>query len=260
MLCQYLPIWGLRILVVSGKYRPDMSESKIKRIVVLANSVKRNHWCLAGKELFGEEGNWTPGLWVRPVDPAHEGAVTAETMRLGENRLPRFLDIVDVPILKHAQDANHPEDWAVDASRRWEHRGMATPADLPKLVDHPPHLWKGWMDARKVRGGYVSKMMQPASLYLINPKQGARVVVFWDEATKRVKKRLHLRHQGQDHEFDVTDPTFEGRYLGSRRPQAETCEVALPADGRLYLCLSLTPEFHEAHYKIAATIWEAPPA
>jgi hypothetical protein len=238
-----------------------MGIASVKRMVVLANSVKRSHWCVAGKELFGGEGNWTPGLWVRPVDPAHEGAITAEAMRLEENRVPRFLDIVDVPILQHAQDANHPEDWIADTSRRWVRQGIFPLADLPRLLDRPAYLWKGFRDSRIVRGGYVSKMMRPASLYFIKPEGEAKAAVYWDEEKKRVRKRLHLSYNGQDHEFDITDPLFEGSYVGSRHIKTrELLDIPLAADGRLHLCLSLTPEFNGAHYKIAATIWEAPPA
>jgi hypothetical protein len=238
-----------------------MGEPIVKRIVVLANSVKRNHRCVAGKELFGEDGNWTPGLWTRPVDPAHEGAITLETMRCADGQPIKFLDIVDVPILSWANDPNHPEDWVVDTSRQWVRQGTLPLTELSRLLDHPVHLWKGWMDDRIVRGGYVGKMMQPASLYFIKPEGEVKVCVYWDEEKMRVRKRLRLRHGGQDHEFDITDPQFESHYPGlTHSKDGPPTEIPLEADGRLHLCLSLTPEFHGAHYKIAATIWEAPPA
>jgi len=235
-----------------------MGTANVKRMVVLANSVKRSHWCVAGKELFGAEGHWTPGLWVRPVDPAHEGAITAETMRLEENRMPRFLDIVDVPILSHAQDANHPEDWAVDPARRWVRQGKFPHGQLEKLLDRPVDLWSSRTDAAKVAAGYVSRMFRPATLYLIKP-EGAVCAKVFKEGPK-LRRRLHLRHHDVEHEFAITDPLFESHYPVRGRIGETPVEIPLAADGRLHLCLSLTPEFNGAHYKIAATIWEAPPA
>jgi len=236
-----------------------MSGAKVKRMVVLANSVKRSHWCVAGKELFGGEGNWMPGLWVRPVDPAHEGAITAETMRLEENRMPRFLDIVEVPILNHFQDANHPEDWIIDPARRWERRGTFPHGELDKLLDRPVDLWSSRTDAAKVPAGYVGKMFRPATLYFLKPEGAVRARVF--KEGPKLRRRLHLRYHDVEHEFAITDPLFESHYpVMGRRLDAGPVEIPLEADGRLHLCLSLTPEFNGAHYKIAATIWEAPPA
>ncbi len=104
-------------------------------------------------------------------------------------------------------------------------------------------------------------MLRPASLYFIKPSGAIKAVLFWDEEKKRLKNRLHLRYNGVDHEFDITDPLFESHYVGHLRAKGrEPVEISLAAGGRLHLCLSLTPEFHGAHYKIAATLWEAPPA
>jgi hypothetical protein len=237
-----------------------MNAPQYKRVVILANSVKHHHWCVAGREIFFSKGKWSPGLWIRPVDPAHEGAITSATMQLGPRRTPKIFDIVDIPILGWLKDQNHPEDWLVDTRHSWLHQGVFPLAQLEALVERPTHLWKGWTDTRKTRVGYVSKMLRPASLYFIKPEGEVKARIFWDEEKKRIKQRLHLRYAGQDNEFDITDPLFGSNYLGPRRPKgSDPIEITLPADGRLHLCLSLTPEFHGAHYKIAATIWEAPP-
>jgi len=114
-----------------------------KRVVILAHSVKRHHWCVAGREIFFSKGTWSPGLWIRPVDPAHEGAITTGTIQLADGGTPQFLDIVDIPILEWAKDRNHPEDWVVDTAHRWQRHGVFPLAQLAALIDRPPNLWKG---------------------------------------------------------------------------------------------------------------------
>jgi len=241
-----------------------MEAAGYKRIVVLANSVKRSHWCVAGKEIFASQGGWTPGLWVRPTDPANEGAITLQTMRGEDGRVPAVLDIVDVPILKYMGDNHHPEDWIVDTARRWRRQGTFPFAKVENLCDAPPHLWAMRTDAHKVREGFVAKMLRPATLYFIKPEESIQVSIFKETSSDhqaKLRRVLRLRHRGTDHEFAITDPRFEDCYLGGQRVFSERpLELTLPQTGRLYLCLSLTPPFHGAHYKIAATVWENPPA
>jgi hypothetical protein len=230
-----------------------------KRIVVLAKSVKHKHWCVAGKEVFESHGRWMAGLWVRPTDPANEGAITREMMRCDNGHIPQPFDIVDVPVAKCATDPHHPEDWIVDASRPWKHCGIFPASEADALVDTPPQLWGSRTDPRKLAEGYVAKMLRPASLYFIKPAGDFRIALFKEEA--RPRKRVALRYHDIEHEFDITDPSFEDHYLhGLRLGPEQRFEFTLKQDGRLYLCLSLTPPFHGAHYKIAATIWEKPPA
>lgn len=240
-----------------------MDTFSYKRLVILANSVKRNHWCVAGKELFPQAQGWTPGLWVRPTDPTYEGAISEVTMRCQNGRMPAVLDIVDVPCLKHLGDANHPEDWLVDATRPWRHHGIFPCAQVDTLCDQPSHLWSARLNPHKVREGYVSKMLRPATLYWIKP-EGSMQISLFKEASRagpaKLRRVLRLRYRDTEHEFAITDPRLEDNYLGSRRVYSEKpVELELTQNGDLFLCLSLTPSFHGAHYKIAATIWERPP-
>ncbi len=232
-------------------------------MVVLANSVKRSHRCVAGKEIFASQGGWTPGLWVRPIDPAYEGAITLESIRCEDGRSPAMLDIVDVPILKYAGDSHHPEDWIADTSRPWRRHGVFPFSKLDMLLDSPPHLWSMRTDPHKVIEGHVARMLRPASLYFIKPDQDVHVTISKEtgrDQQAKLRRVLRLRHQGTDHEFAITDPLFEDHYFGGRRVFSERpLELDLPQTGRLFLCLSLTPPFHGAHYKIAATVWENPP-
>jgi len=231
-----------------------------KLIVVLANSVKRSHWCVAGKQIFESNGRWVPGLWVRPMDPTTEGgAITRENMRCDNGRIPQPFDIIDIPMLKCVIDPHHPEDWVIDSSRQWKYCGTFPAGDADSLLDSPPQLWSSRTDPRKLPEGYIAKMLRPSSLFFIKPAADFHIAIFKED--DRPRRRLSLRYKDTDHEFDITDPTFEDRYLhGHRIIPGQKFEMTLPQDGRLHLCLSLTPPFHGAHYKIAATIWEKPPA
>jgi hypothetical protein len=65
----------------------------IKRIVVLANSIKNSGRCLAGKELLRTRGGWDPGGWVRVVGTEDGGEVPVSWMLEQFGREPKLLDI-----------------------------------------------------------------------------------------------------------------------------------------------------------------------
>jgi len=112
----------------------------------------------------------------------------------------------------------------------------------------------------KVRTGFVAKMLRPASLYLIRPILPVTAVIYWTRKKSASRKNSTCAHDGQDHEFAITDPHFESRYGGLRRLKGmPPADIQLPCDQSLHLCLSLTPDFHGAHYKNCGDHLEAPP-
>lgn len=58
------------------------SRTEFKRIIVLANSIKKGGRCVAGREVEGKEA--TVGNWVRPISDESEGESMSRHMVYGE--------------------------------------------------------------------------------------------------------------------------------------------------------------------------------
>jgi len=68
-----------------------------KRIVVLANSIKKGGRCVAGRELTDNEA--CTDKWLRPISTEVEGELMPKHMRLNTNKGVEVLDIIDIPLI-----------------------------------------------------------------------------------------------------------------------------------------------------------------
>lgn len=236
----------------------------IKCIVILANSIKKGHRCVAGKEISWDEKGWHVGDWIRPIGkPEDEGAVPMQEMRFKDGKYPEVLDIVEVPLIGPANDPNHPEDWVIDLDYYWKRvRGFPS-AELSILEDEDPQIWREARQLRKVSGGFVSAMNKPASLYFISPPKGWQAIVFrktiWSQGvpTERTKVHYLLRFSfdGKTHEFDITDPSFVSNFGHlAKAPEHGELVIPIPHSEEYFCCLSLTPAYMGYHYKILAAL------
>jgi hypothetical protein len=234
-----------------------------KAIVILANSVRSGHRCVAGKELIRNGESWDVGPWIRITDPGtKDGSVRYELTRCRGGEEVQVLDVVDIPMQKPVADEDHPEDWFVDTSQRWTHVARLQVEELSRMSDNPIDLWRDGGDGRSVPEGYVQKMGEPSSLFLIENPLNARVS-FWKErgtrgrdsdTIEKIRMRLSCTYGGVIHTFDITDPNFTERYHLFER--AESREQIMRLENPLHLCVSLTRPWNGRQYKIAATIFE----
>ena len=73
--------------------------SASKAIVILANSVRSGHRCVAGKELIRDGDGWEVGPWIRLTDPGtKDGSVRYELTRCRGGEEVGVLDVVEVPM------------------------------------------------------------------------------------------------------------------------------------------------------------------
>jgi hypothetical protein len=236
-----------------------------KTIVVLANSVKRAGRCLAGKEMLWDGSNWKSGNWIRPVSTAQGGEVSVAQMVKELGREPSLLEIVEIPVSSFVPLPDQPENWLLDSGSQWRRVGTLDWQQAMALVDQPHQLWdegRGW---RRVAQGYVQRMGQPASLYLIKPEEIVSIEVWTEpnpfEPPPAVKRHrlAKIRYGGLVHEFDITDPAFADRYypifpaVGTDRRK-----ITLSAPSETLVCVSLTPEYKGHQYKLVAAFVEPP--
>jgi hypothetical protein len=243
-----------------------------KTIVVLANSKKPGGRCLAGKELIRNGDLWEIGSWIRPVTSDSSGAVPDYQMSMalgrGLGHMPRLLEIIEIPFARPAPMPDQPENWLVEfplKARLWHAHGTFAWKDVSTLLDHPSTLWTEQANSRRVKSGYVQRMKNPASLYLIKP-EGILDIRIWSEPSQytqtgvKRRRRTTIRYAGINHEFDIDDVDFERRYY-SKFPGLNDATVypKLPKPDETIVCTSLALEHVDHyHYKIAAAFLEPP--
>ncbi|HTB82848.1 MAG TPA: hypothetical protein VK742_04270 [Candidatus Sulfotelmatobacter sp.] len=237
--------------------------AEIKHVLILANSIRAQKRCIAGKELIPNgEGGYYFGPWIRFTDPSvQDGAVSDQSTICPGHGFIKVFDIVKIIFRGKCNNPDHPEDWWFEPDQKWEFVGRGDVAWFPQLVDSPASLWHEGMDNDAVQSGFVRHMgANAATLFLIKaPAQwNFNYRKEWNSFTHKYDKRRRLSfdYAGKHHIFSVTDPSFTARHrvYENMTDQNQTVTVANPAGA--YFCLSLTPEFNGKHYKIGATIFE----
>jgi hypothetical protein len=232
-----------------------------KRIVILANSVKKNDHCIAGKEVIIQNGKISYGQWIRPVsEHGDEGALSASQCSLTGGNNPAIWDVVDVSLLRPEAYAPQPENWIIDESKPWR---KVVLNDLPAIaMDAPPNLWIDQTQKNdRVHPANLGKLKQVASLYLIRPKN-LRLRVGWDSfqgEPPKHKRRAYFEYQGEPYDLGLTDPAIEQKYCSpypAKDAGMPLVPLKDPAD--CVLCISLTRPFSftGCHHKVVATVIE----
>jgi hypothetical protein len=227
-----------------------------KRILVLANSIKKGNRCVAGRELLlATDGTEVLGPWIRPVDlRQHEGAILTATTVLG-GRVLTPLDVVEIDFDANANNPLHPEDWNITQTSPWRMIRRENPAIVGQLPCEAGDLW----GASTASSRRVAPTGGIPTLRLIKPTGRVVVEAYRDQTHWGTKYRRFLKidHLGATHVFSIDDPEFCTRHhldhLGDGRIVFELTSA------RTAVVASLTPPFEKdgQHYKIAATIFES---
>jgi len=234
---------------------------EFKRIIVLANSMKKGGRCVAGREVDGKEA--TVGNWLRPISDESEGELMSRHM-VTANGLPvEVLDIVDVPLHHHANDKCHPEDWVLATSHPWKHRKQFLVKDLVGLEEKPRNLWlEDRSNTDRVTCDFLQHRKQQQSLYLLRPKNLR--VRLWREFNprkgyKQKKTRAIFDYGDAEFALSLTDPVATTRHCTDFPNVNEPPrEFTLPFRDNCLVCVSLTPVFNGFHFKVVATVLELP--
>lgn len=228
-----------------------------KRILVLAHSYKYGGRCVAGREVLPAVQGYQPGPWLRPISDRDAGELTLSETRLRGGRQVQVLDVVDVPVRVPTLDPIQSDNWLLAPQVSW--RAAHDLGRLPPLtwfVEQPHDLW---LETRSPsdRIARATLLQHPPrqSLYLIQPRH-FRLRVGTDSAGKP-RRQATFEYASERYELSVTDPiiwdTYHCRVPG---PGEQPIEFPLPCGDELLLCISLTREFHDYHYKVVATILE----
>lgn len=237
-----------------------------KTIVVLAKSNKCSGYCVAGRELYLDNGAYCLGPWVRLVssDKDSKGAIFDRHFQLTEKESINVLDVVFVAIDGEQIIPGQPDNLLINESNKWTVQGRVPAMDVSTFIDKPMHLWQ----QDDVESHVVSPLADdenyvPQSLYLIKPAN----LVFtlshdWNDFYARFEKKIRVSFSYNDQQYNnlaMTDPKVK-RMLGRQHPKAgEKAKVRTLIKGdNYYLCVSLSPRFgtQQLHYKIVATVFD----
>lgn len=232
----------------------------VKRILILANSVKNGQHCIAGRELIERDGALSFGEWIRPVSRHGEGELSESDCRFPGGRSPKVFDVVDIPLEEQENSRSQPENWFIDPGQAW--RQIVSEHKLPRLrIDGPSDLWRevgGRQDRISPEG--LAGVSSGHSLYLIRAKQ-FRIQLGWRDGDGKPRKRRRgvFWYNARRYEFSITDPVMDRYYDPYPKPADEVREVKLDCGDDCVLCVSLTPVFEGYHYKVIAAVVERNP-
>lgn len=222
-----------------------------KKILVLANSIKKGGRCVAGLELLNNEP-LRLGEWIRPIDKTQdEGTINSGTTFIdGSHLYP--LDVVEIDFIKNAEDSNHPEDWIIKPHSQWHKLGNLSHSTLNHV---PSSAYDKWGNTKGVEPGSFNSTLQLLCLTSsIEVTAEHRHNPF--ENRSQFKTVTQLPTKDGSFEISVTDPFFTHKHglQPSSISQEERKTVTLQTG--TYLVLSLTPIFHGKQYKVVAAIIE----
>ena len=232
----------------------------VKRVLILANSIKKSARCVACREFIQGGAKARLGGWIRPVSENGEGELLPHHYALQQGGSASVLDMVDVPLKRQQSDPGQPENWLIDESTQWSKVGAVAIDKVAGFAEHPADLWLESTDhSDHITANDQAGRSTQTSLVLIRPEEFH--VRLWREHNPRKgytqrKTRAVFRYAGQEYSLSMTDPIFSERHCGNHPTESEGARKVVPPCGdNCLLCISLTPPFNEYHYKVVATVF-----
>lgn len=210
----------------------------VTKIVCLANSGMLNGRCIAGKEVLG---HGRVGRWIRPVRPKAETGLMDDDVRYDGDGLPRLLDVIEVPLLRHVPNSPHVEDWEIDPARRWKKIGEWPRERLDELVDDPLPRFVTW-DGRRISEDSARELF--ASLAFVRSYDATLYIRFND-----FKRCDQLRCKFSVNKNFLNIPVT----CCETKEEFRSGRLGKDLDGS-YICISLGRPLENFCYKLAAGV------
>ncbi len=230
-----------------------------KRVLILANSIKKNARCVAGREYFKDGSGFRLGDWVRPVSSLREGELLPKHFINQNSVASRVLDVVDMDLLSNRADQGQPENWLIASRNCWRLVETMKNTHRAALEESPQELWlvPGTRPDR-INVDDQARRIPQHSLVVVRPEQ-FRIRLWsdtppWLDHIRRNTKAV-FTYAGSQYAMSVTDPIFTHKYCSKHPAEGdEAVEISPPCGDNCLLCISLTPPFKGYHYKVVATV------
>lgn len=227
-----------------------------KRLLILANSLKKSARCVAGREVIQDGGRARLGSWIRPVSGSGEGELLPRHYALQQGGSASVLDMVDIPLKRQQSDPGQPENWLIDDSTQWSKVRSVPVAKVAGLAENPSDLWlESGVNTDRISPEAQIVRSHQSSIVLIQPQN---LEVRKGREFNKWKTRASFDYLGTSFALSVTDPMFLDRHFATN-PDAGGPREWMPCSGEdALLCISLTPPFNGFHYKVVATVFVLP--
>lgn len=219
-----------------------------KTIVCLANSRKISGRCVAGKTF----SNGRFGEWIRPVSSRATGEVSEEERQYEDGSDPKLLDVISIPMTRHAPHAYQQENHVIDPGFYWQRTGRVTWNQLQLALDHPAQgIWvNGYSSYSGTNDRIPAEIAQAlqSSLLLIEPKE----LTIWvgqpgrDFGNPKRQIRANFQYGGAHYNVGVTDPVISREYFAKQDGNYPLRQAML--------CISLGELFEGYSYKLLAAV------
>ncbi|MCA9252338.1 MAG: hypothetical protein R3E58_07440 [Phycisphaerae bacterium] len=234
-----------------------------KRILILANSIKKNARCVAGREILDDGVKRRLGEWIRPISRLSEGELLPNHYHYPNGVEASVLDIADLEFSSISPGPGQPENWLIDDEKSWHFVKSVDPRHIAIVEESPKDLWL-------VQGARVDRisvddqaLRKPqSSLVVVRPEEFQ--IRMWSDKppwlahVRRFTKAI-FTYAGTHYSLSITDPVFTQKYCSNHPGEGEAALVFTPPNGgRCLICVSLTPPFDGYHYKVVATVLDLP--
>ena len=201
-----------------------------KTIVVLANSVKHNKHCVAGKCINTKE-------WIRPVSDSFGKELTNQQTTYS-NKYGQYIvkpkQKIEMNFQSQVPLIHQPDNYLID-NNQWIQRYKIDDAELYEYLDTPTSLWGNYN--RIPYADIINKQIVISqSLYLVKSEN---LTLYY---TKDQKRRAKFNYNSIGYDLPATDPEFD----------------KIISDGKSIsgiICISLGEEYNGFCYKIVATLF-----
>ncbi len=180
-------------------------------IIILANSRKLSHRCVAGIST-------RTGRWIRPVSDRPDRAITWR-MREVDGKEPQLLDVLRIPLERTGPDEGCQPENRLLRDGKWRLRSKLQPSDVLRYCESGGHLFYNTGDC--VAWDELQRLPSEArrSLQLIRCSR----TIFYRTTSSRGKRQARVRFSYGRVEYDlvVTDliaeeKVYEGTSIGSK--------------------------------------------
>lgn len=233
-----------------------MKLNEKKTIVILANSIRRNRRCIAGRELLSHNNNYRIGSWIRPITSYGEGEIDSSQIRLQDNTLPKIFDIVEFTVDSKECNECQPENYYI-GKEPWKKISTFPLEKIDLLIEQPPNLW---LDSRfksdRISSTTLRQNLQIQSLYLVKINcfklELYKEYNPWKKFTQN-RRRIIFEYNNHHYNLPLTDPIFGEKYC-LKIPNINKEKKVVNFENSYYFCLSLSAPLDGFHYKIVVTI------
>lgn len=253
-----------RIISQIYKNKPDEKiQTTVKKVVILANSIRKGSHCIAGRELKEHNGKLFCEQWIRPVSHHGEGEVSSSECTCSDGKQVNILDVVEINLTENESCKHQPENFYFDLSSKWRKIGKFSSRNLHTLVEEPDHLWlQHGTKTDRINSSKATGSLSPfRSIYLIRPS--SLHFKIWQEADTRNNgypkkhRRAIFNYHNTEYDLSITDPAIDSRYFQPFPALNQPPKKIEPRDAsNCFLVVSLTLPFHDYHYKVVATVFE----